>query len=153
MRLLFSSVLLFVIAIGNPAAAQQGYAQLSADVLKLVNEHRAGMGLGSLQMNEVMSAAAEKHSRNMGANRIPFGHDGFDARMAGIRKQVKPANAWAENVAYSSDDAKEVVAMWLHSPGHRKNIEGNYNTTGIGIAKGKDGNYYYTQIFFRKGSE
>jgi uncharacterized protein YkwD len=40
--------------------------------------------------------------------------------------------------------------MWLNSPGHRKNIEGPYNLTGIAMAKAKDGTMYFTQIFINK---
>ncbi len=123
---------------------------LPAEVLKLINEHRAGMGLGPLKMNTTISQAAEKHSRNMATKKIPFGHDGFDGRMKGLRDQLKNVTGWAENVAYGPQTAPEVVDMWLHSPGHKKNIEGDYNITGIGIVKGADGEPYYTQIFLKK---
>ena len=53
----------------------------------------------------------------------------------------------AENVAYGAETAEEVVRMWLKSPGHKKNIEGKYNYTGIGIARGRNGQLYYTQLF------
>jgi uncharacterized protein YkwD len=46
--------------------------------------------------------------------------------------------------------AHKVVDGWLHSPGHKKNIEGDYNFTGIGVSKDKNGRIYYTQIFLRK---
>lgn len=147
-------MLLLCVQCITPASAQQGngnYSALCGEVLKLVNEHRAGLGLSALQPNAVVAAAAERHSKNMGTNKVPFGHDGFDERVATIRKQVKPCNAWAENVAYCGDDAKEAVDMWLHSPGHRKNIEGDYNVTGIGISKGNNGSFYFTQIFLNKG--
>ena len=35
----------------------------------------------------------------------------------------------------------------LYSPGHRKNMEGQFNLTGIGCARGKDGVFYFTQLF------
>ncbi|MEB3337507.1 MAG: hypothetical protein VKJ46_08605 [Leptolyngbyaceae bacterium] len=35
----------------------------------------------------------------------------------------------------------------MKSPGHLKNIKGQYNLTGIGIAKDSQGKYYFTQIF------
>ena len=154
-RLFFSSLVFLAAFFIHPsvAVAQKGYNNklLAIEILKLVNDHRAGKGLGPLKMNDIISQAAEKHSGNMASGKIPFGHDGFDERMARVTKQLKPANAWAENVAYGSHDAKEIVDMWLHSPGHKKNIEGDYNLSGIGIAKGTDGNYYYTQIFINKG--
>lgn len=146
-------ILVVVLTIAGPRNAQAqrtGYKAMANDILMYVNEHRKDMRLAPLQMNDIVSATAEQHSRNMASERIAFGHDGFDARMNKLTKQIKPVNAWAENVAYSSENAKEVVEMWLHSAGHKKNIEGKYNTTGIGIAKGKDGTLYFTQIFLNK---
>ncbi len=121
---------------------------LSIRILKLVNEHRAEMGLRPLKMNDQISPYAEQHSHNMAIKKVPFGHDGFDSRMESVSGKV-PSNSWAENVAYGSDDPKEIVDMWLHSSGHRKNIEGDYNQTGIGISGNRNGTYYYTQIFVR----
>jgi uncharacterized protein YkwD len=43
--------------------------------------------------------------------------------------------------------AREVVDGWLHSPGHRRNIEGDFKLTGIGLAFGHNGNIFFTQIF------
>jgi uncharacterized protein YkwD len=45
--------------------------------------------------------------------------------------------------------AREVVDGWLKSPGHKRNIEGDFTLTGIGIASDKQGNIYFTQIFSR----
>lgn len=149
-KTLLTVLLLMVFAGAYPVSAQnktQTPAVSAADVLRLINEHRTGMGLEPLKMTEVISKAAEKHSHNMASKKIPFGHDGFDARMAGLRKQIKNTDGWAENVAYGAETAEAVVDMWLHSPGHKKNIEGNYNLTGLGIVKGADGELYYTQIF------
>jgi uncharacterized protein YkwD len=58
--------------------------------------------------------------------------------------------ASAENVAYGQLSAKAVVDGWLKSAPHKKNIEGNYNLTGIGLAKDRKGVIYFTQIFLRK---
>ena len=126
------------------------YTQLATEVLQLVNEHRAGLGLPALKMNAMITKVAGTHSANMASGKVPFSHDGFDDRVAMINKQIKTANAWAENVAEGPRTAKSVVDMWLHSPGHKKNIEGDYNITGIGIVKGVDGQPYYTQIFLKK---
>ncbi len=125
-------------------------AQRKEEILKYVNLHRTSMGLKPLALNETIAQAAEKHSKNMATKVIPFSHDGFDERMARLGKQLKQVYGWSENVAYSEKPAKEVVAMWLNSPGHKKNIEGNYNLTGIGIVRGANGELYYTQIFLRK---
>jgi uncharacterized protein YkwD len=42
------------------------------------------------------------------------------------------------------------VDGWLGSPHHRENIEGNFDRTGVGIARSGDGTYYYTQIFIAR---
>ncbi len=129
---------------------KDNYTTLKTGILDLVNKHRAGMGLKPLKMNEVAEKAAEQHSHNMATKKIPFGHDGFDARMAGISKKLNGATGWAENVAMGPETAEQAVDMWLHSAGHKKNIEGDYNLTGIGIVKNANGDLYYTQIFVNK---
>lgn len=128
------------------------YDKLATEILTLINEHRAGMGLKPLVINEVIIKAAESHSHNMAVKKIPFGHQGFDSRMDKLSTQLKPTNSFAENVAYGPTTAKEAVELWLTSSGHRENIEGNYNLTGIGIAKSKNGDLYYTEIFIRRGN-
>jgi len=42
------------------------------------------------------------------------------------------------------------VKGWINSPGHQKNMVGDYNLTGIGIAKNNVGEYYFTQLFVKK---
>jgi len=126
---------------------KQAAQDMPAEILRLVNVYRAGMGLRPLTMNKIVARAAANHSHNMATKKVPFGHDGFDARTDAIKKQLRGANAFAENVAYGARTAQEALDMWLHSAGHKQNIEGNYNLTGIGIAKGPDGTLYFTQIF------
>ena len=50
------------------------------------------------------------------------------------------------NVGYK-DPARAAVEGWKNSPGHRKNMLGKFSLTGIGIARGKKGAYFFTQIF------
>jgi len=132
------------------AQSQRNDASFAKEVLRYVNEHRDSMGLAPLQMNNVISQAAEIHSSNMAQKVVPFGHDGFDERIGNLLKELSPANAGAENVADGVTSAREAVNLWLHSPGHRRNIEGNFNLTGIGIASSSDGKIYITQIFIHK---
>ena len=35
----------------------------------------------------------------------------------------------------------------MASPGHRKNIEGHFDMTGIGVTKSSDGTIFFTQMF------
>ncbi|MES2004268.1 MAG: CAP domain-containing protein [Bacteroidota bacterium] len=124
--------------------------RMETDILRYVNEHRRSMGLSSLQTYTTASRQAYEHSKNMATGRTAFGHDGFDGRVETIKKTAGWITASAENVAYGNLSAREVVKGWLNSPGHKKNIEGNYAFTGIGLYKDRKGVIFFTQIFFRK---
>jgi uncharacterized protein YkwD len=118
-------------------------------ILYYVNAYRTKHHLNPLQMNPQMSAEAAKHSRDMVRHAIPFGHKYFDKRIHRLFKEIKNCQGGSENVAYNYKDGKDVVKNWLTSSGHRRNIEGNFNLTGIGLARDKNGKLYFTQIFLR----
>ena len=120
------------------------------DILFYVNKFRKSKGLAALEMNEVLSVEARGHSRSMANGRTAFGHDGFEGRIDDISKKLGRVSAAAENVAYGNLDAEAVVNGWIKSPGHRKNMLGNFNMIGIGTAKGKGNIIYFTQIFINK---
>ena len=119
------------------------------DILTCINLHRKSMQLKPLQLNTIESTVANRHSADMASGKTPFGHAGMQKRMNIISRQLGFISASAENVAFGQLSAKEVVNTWLASPGHRRNIEGDYMLTGIGVAKDKKGGIYYTQIFTR----
>lgn len=123
---------------------------IEKEILVLINEHRRSIGLSALTMMDEVTEQAIKHSREMANETVSFGHEGFDNRIANIRKKVGVIYAWAENVASGQTSAQQVVEDWLNSPGHKKNIEGNYNYTGIGVVTDKEGTTYFTQIFIQK---
>lgn len=131
-------------------ASDEDFSVMEQEILQEVNTYRASKRLKPLQMAELITDAATKHSKDMGRGRVPFGHDGFDNRMDRIMRKIDNANACAENVAFGKFTAQEVVKRWIQSPGHKKNIEGNYNLTGIGVVRGKDGYPYFTQIFINQ---
>lgn len=119
-------------------------------ILKYINEYRVQQRLPILKMNALMSREAYLHSRDMAEHKMSFGHTGFNQRIRNCFKQFnQDMGPGAENVAYNYKTAKIVVDGWLHSRGHLANIRGNYNLTGIGIARDKQGKIYFTQIFMR----
>ena len=121
---------------------------IEEDILNYVNQDRKSKGLGLLKLNEIESSIAAEHSRNMATGKVAFGHNGLTARAKKIRKQLGVAiTTVGENVASGQMTAKEAVEGWLQSPGHKKNIEGDFTLTGIGWAKDKKGMIYFTQIF------
>lgn len=132
----------------QPGSGERKLKTMESDILKYVNEDRIAQGLSALQMNQLESSLAAKHSLDMSVGKVKFGHDGFNTRAKTIQKELGSIEV-GENVAEGSMTAREVVDGWLHSPGHKKNIEGNFTLTGIGYAANKKGDIYFTQIFSR----
>ncbi len=125
-------------------------------VHRLVNEHRVSQGLKPLTFNPKIAAIARRHSQDMATGRVGFSHGGFESRREKIAGFI--AQPWVgENVAANNGDflyaGEGAVSGWLQSPGHRRNIEGSYDLTGVGIAQGPAGEYYFTQLFVRVKSD
>lgn len=120
---------------------------LERDVLALVNEYRQSRKLPTLQANPAMEYQARRHSMDMATHRVPFGHQGLPFRMKYISDKVPGVTDVGENVAFGNLSAKAVVNGWLKSPDHKKNIEGAYKFTGIGVSRNMQNQIYFTQIF------
>ncbi|HUB59747.1 MAG TPA: CAP domain-containing protein [Puia sp.] len=123
--------------------------RISREILFFVNEFRRSKGLPALEANSYISSVALGHSRDMLTGKSPFGHDGFRQRIDRISGKLGKLHVAAENVASGPMDAREVVDGWLHSPGHRRNIMGDFRLTGIGVAEASNGMIYFTQIFVK----
>lgn len=132
------------------ASTPANAATLNAQILYYVNKYRASKGLAPLVANKLMDSLAAMHSEQMADGTTAFGHDGFEDRVAAYSKLQGRVSRAAENVAYGNLDAEGVVNGWIHSPGHRKNMEGDYALSGIGTAVGKNGIIYFTQLFIQK---
>ena len=120
---------------------------IERDVLYYVNKHRESKGLAPLSFNAIVASEARRHSTNMASKRVAFGHDGLTARTRNITARIKSVHAVSENVARGTLTAQQVVNLWLKSEGHRRNIEGNYKYTGIGVARARNSELYFTGIF------
>ncbi|MCP0912856.1 MULTISPECIES: CAP domain-containing protein [Legionella] len=120
---------------------------MQKQILYYVNEYRIKHHRAPLKLMSTISVEAVKHSQAMASKRISFGHQHFNERIKHLYKEFKDSRGGAENVAYYKLNAKKLVDAWIASPGHRRNILGNYTITGIGIAHAKKGWAYYTQIF------
>lgn len=123
---------------------------MNADIINLVNEIRHTKNLPPLRILQSASFQAARHSEDMAAKRVPFGHDGFKERAIAIANDLNGSSATGENVATGHMTAKQVVAAWLKSPAHRANIQGDFTFTGVGVAKDSRGVLYYTELFVKK---
>lgn len=134
-------------------------ADVAAEVLAGVNAAREAKGCAPLVSHDRLQAAAMAHSDAM-ARKGFFDHTGQRGDTAGdrITAQGYPWRRYAENIAAGQTSAQAVVAAWLDSPGHRRNILNcAYRETGIALTYQADdapidGNsypyrYYWVQVF------
>jgi uncharacterized protein YkwD len=122
-------------------------AALEQAVFQQVNAYRARQSLPVLRWDERLAQQSRQHSQTMLNSGL--GHAGFEQRLAATRL---PWSAAAENVAYNYgelDPTTRAVQGWLSSPGHRRNLEGSFTLTGIGVARNARGEIAFTQIFLR----
>jgi uncharacterized protein YkwD len=122
-------------------------------VFEQINQYRVSQGLSKLTLNASISQQARIHSQNMAQGVVKFSHHGFEQRIKSIPLKY---NSAAENVAFNigySEPSKQAVIGWLNSPGHLKNIHGQYTLTGVGVATNAKGEVYLTQIFLNTNEE
>jgi uncharacterized protein YkwD len=120
-------------------------AQLSRATLCLLNGERARRGLSRLRLNERLSEAAERHSRDM-VRRNYFSHDSLSGAsfVDRIRRSgyLRSARSWSvgENLAWGSGSRgtpESILHAWMNSPAHRANIlTRRFREIGIGVAEG-----------------
>lgn len=122
-------------------------AMLERRAYRQINDYRARKRLRPLAWSEAIADEARRHSQRMARGAARFGHGGFEKRVKTISRSTRCRKA-GENVAidYSAEGA---VEAWLKRRGHRKNIESDYDTTGIGAAVDRRGLVYFTQIFVK----
>lgn len=120
---------------------------ISRQALDGTNSYRASKGLPPCRWNEGIARIAAEHAASMASGAAPFSHDGFNARVARFPLAQRGAG---ENLALSSgvaNVAETAVKGWIQSPGHEKNLRGNWNVCGIGTARSANGTFYTTQLF------
>lgn len=151
-----SVFIVVMLLLGAFTAQAKTIAQEEREVIQAVNAYRAKKGLPAIGYDERIARVARVHSANMAAHRVPFGHTAFAQRMSSLYGLFKNADGGSENVAYfpKSKSPAQVVAMWLTSRGHRRNIEGNFQNSGVGIVHDSRGYVYYTHTFLHnKGAK
>lgn len=133
-------------------SSQPSLPDLELAVHQQVNDYRASKNLPPLKLDPRISEQCRIHSQAMANGEVPFSHQGAEIRFQNIRKQI----LWreiGENVAFNfgyPNPGKEAVRGWIESPGHRRNMEGNFDLAGMGIVKNAKGEYDLTQIFVKK---
>jgi len=150
MKILKLNLLLFFLLCfqQNIFAKEVNGSVTAPKILEMVNSFRESHGLNPLKLNPIISSIAKNHTVKMAHHDIELGHSGFSGRAHTLMHNIPQTRNVAENVAFHDlDNVKRLVNLWLNSPGHKKNILGNYNFTGIDVEKDDNGRVYATQIF------
>jgi len=134
------------------SAADPELARMEAALHRSVNRFRSSERLIALARDPAIDAVARAHSEDMAArgffsHQSPEGHNWVD-RLE--RFGIEGFSMAGENVGMSNrpDPNREILNGWLTSPAHRDNVTSRpYVATGFGIARGPNGNFFYTQLY------
>jgi uncharacterized protein YkwD len=142
---LASSLLLSAAATGGTADTKAA-RQL---VLKLCNDFRTSQKAEALSPNEKLARAAQGVAEELAKQDKLAPYD--KAITALLTKEGYRVRTWQANVGrLEADDLKElserIVAHWQKTPELRKNLLAGHTEGGIGMAKGKSGNWYVLLI-------
>jgi hypothetical protein len=131
-------------------------ADFESEVIDLVNAEREVQGLHPLSFSEELTLAARRHSQDMGERNF-FSHTTPEPDAVEFQDRITDAGYdyrdCGENIAAGYATPAAVVAGWMNSDGHRRNIlDPDYCDIGVGYAtvSGSDYFHYWTQDFGRR---
>ena len=129
---------------------------IAKQVLEVVNDYRIENGKTALKMQRELNQIAFEHSKKMATGEIPFSHTDFSERVKMIDQYANIPYRTAENLyAQKISPSKipyEALKGWYNSPGHKKNMDGQFIHTGIGVCRSRTGEIFITQLFVGKAS-
>lgn len=111
----------------------------SEELLLLTNKERQNAGIGSLILNDKLSAAASKKAQDMFENNYwahnsPTGKTPWVFIKSSGYKYVYAG----ENLARGFTSASDAIKAWMASPDHRSNmLSSNYQDVGFAVMLGK----------------
>jgi uncharacterized protein YkwD len=117
----------------------------------LVEEHnrvRGRAGLPPLEVSDRLNDVARRHADDMAARRR-MSHRGGDGSSP-FRRMDRAGYRYeraAENIAYGQRTLDALMADWMTSPGHKRNILGSYTEIGAAYATDADGTPYWCVTF------
>ena len=122
------------------ASDAQVYEGRMQEIVRQVNAERARYGLKRLTVNPMLNAAA--YTRALEIVR-KFSH----TRPDGTKWSTVSKSAYAENIARGHKTVDKVMAAWLTSSGHRKNIlKASYGSIGVCCIR-VNNIWYWVQLF------
>lgn len=126
------------------------------DVVEESNRVRVQNGAQRLTVHPALERTAASHAQELLRRRV-LDHESDDParRTLAQRLALEDITAWrriGENLATVLNPqlgpAREIVRLWLGSPGHRANLlERGFEETGVGAARAPDGTWYVVQVY------
>lgn len=121
-------------------------------VVVLVNQHRATLGLVPLKTSAALRDSSVWKARHMAAYGYMTHDDPAPPLARAWYQRVQTCGysrgSYGENIAYGYPSPQSVMNGWLNSPPHRANIENaSYRVLGVGAAASASGTLYWSQNF------
>ncbi len=134
-----------------PRVPRSGGLVDAAQLEQALNAYRREQGLRALAPHHALAGAARQHAHRM-RNLDFFAHeDPYDGTSARHRVAAIARGPWAliaENLAAGADDADQVLAGWIASPGHRANLlRPTLTHVGTAVAVGGRLRVYVAQVY------
>ena len=150
-RKLFSSFVLTVSLIAAMCAVTPAQLRGESDVFELVNRERSRARLSRLEWDDRLAQVARNYSRRMAREGFFDHYDPNGKTVLDRAARLKNWSSIGENLFVCDEQpyfATTAVRGWMRSATHRMNmLDRNWTATGIGIATGRDGSIFITQVF------
>jgi len=119
-----------------------------AGLVEAHNRERARKRLPPLVPGSALNVAAQLHAADMAARRR-MSHRGGDGSspFRRIERAGYVYSTAGENIAAGQRTTGEVMADWMRSPGHRRNVLGNFSEIGVAYATDRNGTPYWCVTF------
>ena len=148
----FLFVLCLLFMIGAPVSAEIATEDIedAVEIIQLINEYRAGLGLSPYTFSQTLAETAQGHSEYQAANNIST-HKGEGDTTSTDRAR---AQGYGEDRSIRTDEMiyngsfatpQKAFDWWKNSPIHNGIMTSPiYHEIGVGIAHAEDGRIYYT---------
>lgn len=129
--------------------------RMEQKLFMMINEERLAKGIQPLILDPKIQLVATMHSKDIARKGNPSPSIRTEPNIverlnkANIAYRIVGENITSNKGA--NDPLNAAKESWMNSPEHyNKIISADYNRSGIGIAQGRDGTFYFTQIFIKR---
>lgn len=122
--------------------------RFKAEVIRLTNTERKKTGIAGLEALEILGPMADKRAQEASAQFQHTRPDGTRCFTIFTENSLK-YRAVGENLAYGFKTPETVVAAWMNSEGHRRNIlDPDFKYVGCGYYVNEKGKIYSAALYY-----